>query len=245
MIVACNGKREEFEANGRTLADLRKFVLEQFGIAPEKQKLVLGGKSYKYTDEANLPDVKKALVLATTQENVEIAEKARAEGIRDREKRAYQLTHRGLAYKAREEPLEYTFGGVEALKYGDHERAQRYLERIRDDRAVQALMKKYKLNVGRLTELDPLTNTDFGGGGTIEARKLGLNVGQGLEIRLRIRTDDYEGFRSYRDTKMVLCHELAHNSHGDHDANFWRLCKLYEREIEHLDPFGGQGHRLM
>jgi hypothetical protein len=42
-----------------------------------------------------------------------------------------------------------------------------------------------------------------------------------------------------------LCHELTHNVHGPHDANFWSLCKKLEREVVTLDPFSSQsGHAL-
>jgi hypothetical protein len=38
----------------------------------------------------------------------------------------------------------------------------------------------------------------------------------------------------------VLCHELTHNVHGPHDANFWSLCKKLEKEVITLDPFSSQ-----
>jgi len=45
--------------------------------------------------------------------------------------------------------------------------------------------------------------------------------------------------------RNVLCHELTHNVHGPHDANFWSLCKKLEREVITLDPFSSQsGHAL-
>ena len=40
--------------------------------------------------------------------------------------------------------------------------------------------------------------------------------------------------------RNVLCHELTHNVHGPHDANFWSLCKKLEREVISLDPFASQ-----
>jgi hypothetical protein len=40
--------------------------------------------------------------------------------------------------------------------------------------------------------------------------------------------------------RNVLCHELTHNVHGPHDANFWSLCKKLEKEVITLDPFSGQ-----
>lgn len=40
--------------------------------------------------------------------------------------------------------------------------------------------------------------------------------------------------------RNVLCHELTHNVHGDHDQNFWSLCKKLEKEVISLDPFSSQ-----
>lgn len=39
---------------------------------------------------------------------------------------------------------------------------------------------------------------------------LGLNKNRGQEISLRLRTDDYAGFRKYRSIQHTLVHELAH-----------------------------------
>lgn len=70
-------------------------------------------------------------------------------------------------------------------------------------------MQLHKLSVGVLTELAPHENPGL----------LGLNVNAGQAIKLRIRTDAYDGFRWYKDIRMVLCHELAHNVWGEHDNN--------------------------
>ena len=40
---------------------------------------------------------------------------------------------------------------------------------------------------------------------------LGLNVNKGQEIKLRLRTDDLQGFRKRLTIMKTLCHELAHN----------------------------------
>ena len=70
-------------------------------------------------------------------------------------------------------------------------------------------MNSHRFSVGLLTELAPHEHPEL----------LGLNVNGGQSIKLRIRTDRYDGFRSYRETRRVLCHELAHNVWGDHDNN--------------------------
>lgn len=70
-------------------------------------------------------------------------------------------------------------------------------------------MQKHKFSVGLLTELAPHENPEL----------LGLNVNKGQAIKLRIRTDAYDGFRPYLWIRKVLCHELAHNEWGSHDEN--------------------------
>ena len=66
-----------------------------------------------------------------------------------------------------------------------------------------------QLSVGLLTELAPHEHPNL----------LGLNMNSGQAIKLRLRTDQYDGFRPYSDIRRVLCHELAHNLWGDHDDN--------------------------
>lgn len=83
------------------------------------------------------------------------------------------------------------------------------LTRLSNDPAIRHIMQIHKFSVGLLTELAPHEHPEL----------LGLNVNAGQEIKLRIRTNAYDGFRLYRDIRMVLCHELAHNVWGDHDNN--------------------------
>lgn len=70
-------------------------------------------------------------------------------------------------------------------------------------------MQKHRFSVGVLTELAPHEQPHL----------LGLNVGAGQAIKLRMRTDAYDGFRPYLEVRRVLCHELAHNVWSDHDNN--------------------------
>ncbi len=100
-------------------------------------------------------------------------------------------------------------------------------------------MKKYKWSVGALVEMDPAEHTH------VDHKTLGLNRNKGEVIELRIRTDDYSGFRHYRSIRNVLCHELTHNVHGPHDLNFWNLCKKLEREVVDLDPFSERTARTL
>jgi hypothetical protein len=70
-------------------------------------------------------------------------------------------------------------------------------------------MQTHRFAVGLLTELAPHEHPGL----------LGLNENAGQAIKLRLRTDDYDGFRLYAEVRRVLCHELTHNVWGDHDNN--------------------------
>lgn len=138
------------------------------------------------------------------------------------------------------EDIQYTFHELQPLSILPFpEKSLAVLERLRADRGVQATMKKHKLSVGLLTELDPASNT------TRESKLLGLNTNYGEKIELRLRTDAYDGYRDYKTVRSALCHELAHNRFGDHDRDFHDFWNLLERDAQRLDPFSTESaHRL-
>lgn len=126
---------------------------------------------------------------------------------------------------------QYTFLRVEPLPFlPGAERSRALLHRLRDDPGVRAAMRRHKFSVGLLTEMDPASNTQAGHEGT--TRLLGLNRNRGEVIELRLRTDAYDGYRDYRTVRRTLCHELAHNVFGPHDADFWALCRRIEGEVQ-------------
>jgi len=83
------------------------------------------------------------------------------------------------------------------------------LRRLSSDPAINHVMLTHQLSVGLLTELAPHEHPEL----------LGLNVNAGQAIKLRLRTNQYDGFRSFNEVRRVLCHELAHNVWGEHDNN--------------------------
>lgn len=87
--------------------------------------------------------------------------------------------------------------------------ARTVLDRLASDPAILHVMGKHQFSVGTLTELAPHEQPHL----------LGLNVNAGQAIKLRLRTDAYDGFRPYAEVRRVLCHELSHNLWGDHDNN--------------------------
>ncbi|KAJ7186841.1 WLM-domain-containing protein [Mycena filopes] len=109
------------------------------------------------------------------------------------------------------------------------------LRRLANDPGIRHVMQVHKFAVGVLTELDPRERPDL----------LGLNTNQGQEIKLRLRTDSYDGFRVYSQVRRTLCHELAHNVWGPHDNNFKELNSQLNREVAEFERAAAEGtHRL-
>ena len=132
----------------------------------------------------------------------------------------------------------YTFSTLRPLPYlPQPERSLAYLARLRDDPGIQAVMRSHRWTVPLLTEMDPIQHT------TYNSRTLGLNRNRGEVIELRLRTDVYDGYRDYRTIRNTLCHELAHNVHDEHDADFWSLCRQVETEVLKNDWRGNHSGR--
>lgn len=56
------------------------------------------------------------------------------------------------------------------------------------------------------------------------ARLLGLNVGRGVHVKLRLRRPNRDDcFYPYDQVLDTMLHELCHNAHGPHDAKFYKL----------------------
>ncbi|KAI9883627.1 MAG: 3-methyladenine DNA glycosylase [Watsoniomyces obsoletus] len=131
--------------------------------------------------------------------------------------------------QARDEAI-YTFTTLRPLPYLPHpERSLAFLARLRDDPGIKATMRSHRWTVPVLTEMNPAEHT------THDSRTLGLNRNRGEVIELRLRTDAYDGYRDYKTIRKTLCHELAHNVHGEHDGDFWKLCREVEKEVDRAD----------
>lgn len=133
----------------------------------------------------------------------------------------------------------YGFGAIRPLPHlANPERSAALLQRLADDAGIRSAMRTHRFRVGLLTEMDPAAHT------TTASRTLGLNRNRGHVVELRLRTDAYDGYRDYRSIRRTLCHELAHNTWGDHDANFWALCRAIERHVDRADYWSRRGRTV-
>ena len=235
------------------LLDLSNRVSEELSIPPGNQKFLISPKPGLVTgpfdgeganEHAGLPlrdlrGIRKINLLGSTAAQVSSlnAAVAASKG-RGPSGRATSLSSaiktqtpsRTRDWRSLHDATTYTFLTIRPLPYLPHpERSTRFLERLRDDPGIKTVMGRHKWTVPLLTEMNPADHT------THEGRTLGLNRNGGEVIELRLRTDAYDGYRDYRTIRKTLCHELTHNVHGEHDSQFWELCKQVEREVERDD----------
>ena len=112
------------------------------------------------------------------------------------------------------------------------------LEQLAADAGVRGVMERHCWRVGRLVEFPP-----EGKVGVSEACLLGYNRNRGQEIGLRLRTDDWRGFRKYLRIRETLMHELAHMEYDDHGPGFKELNSQLLREYAELDLTRLEGRR--
>ncbi|TKX26179.1 WLM domain-containing protein 1 [Elsinoe australis] len=227
-----------------TISDLSALISTDFDIPPTNQKLLISPKPGLLRPPFKDPTLplstlttRKITLLGTPTssttelnshlDSVRTRATARANALRSARK--VQATPyrdpRQAAGAAR-----YTFHSIRPLPYlPDPAKSQRYLERLASDPGIKAAMRKHKFSVGLLTEMNPAEHT------THDSKTLGLNRNAGEVIELRLRTDDYDGYRDYKVIRKTLCHELAHNVHGPHERPFWDLMKEIEEEVRRGD----------
>lgn len=248
FTVSFKGHSEKVDIDGEsTLIELATIIESKTDVPIDGQKLMAAkvglikveDKKDKKINELFKDNIAITVIGTTVGElkgATDALDTQRANEDRFRKRLLYQRLHSKRPV-SRQGP-QSLFGKIIALPWGKEREAYEYLNRISNDEAVKKLMHMYKFKVGTLTELDPAANTDH------QSRKLGLNVNNGEIIKLRIRTDDYEGFVSYKQVMKTLCHELSHNRWSEHDSNFWKLTNELEKQLTKLDPFSGRGNRL-
>ncbi|KAF7295016.1 Zinc metalloproteinase [Mycena indigotica] len=229
-----------------TLSDLHQTLEELTTVPPEMQKLLYknspkgGGAPEMSLREAGLKDGSKIQMVGSTLEELgglhakEAEARKRDRILRERALKApVKVRSTGSATAS---DHMYRFHKIAPLPHlPNPESAMTVLQRMANDKAIQHVMRQHQFSVGMLTELDPRERPDL----------LGLNQNHGQEIKVRIRTDSYDGFRPYFDVRRTLCHELAHNVHGPHDENFKRLNSQLNREVAEFERAAKEGtHRL-
>ncbi|KAH9967177.1 WLM-domain-containing protein [Russula dissimulans] len=212
-----------------TLSVLHAHLESLTSVPAARQKLLYKGKRPTHTHETTIQDagltngIKITMLGSTDQElgnmvKVENEQKRRAHVMQERaSKGTVKMRSTGIA-----KPNTFIFHKLEPLPHlPDPASALNILQRLSSDPAINRVMLTHQLSVGLLTELAPHEHPEL----------LGLNVNAGQAIKLRLRTNQYDGFRSYSETRRVLCHELAHNVWGDHENNFKELNSKLNREV--------------
>ncbi|XP_057968988.1 uncharacterized protein LOC131158262 [Malania oleifera] len=107
--------------------------------------------------------------------------------------------------------------------------ARKILEKIA--KQVQPIMRKHKWRVKLLSEFCP-NNPSL----------LGLNVGSGVHVKLRLRRPNRDAdFFPFDQILDTMLHELCHNVHGPHNASFYKLWDEIRKECEELMAKGITG----
>ncbi|KAF8838990.1 WLM-domain-containing protein [Paxillus ammoniavirescens] len=213
------------------LSQLNTRLQELTSVPPPLQKLLFRGKRVQHEDDVTLAQIGlrdgiKIQMLGPTAQEADALAAAESEHqrrekiLRERAlKPQVKLRSTGSSNSAL---TTYLFHEIEPLSHlPKPDTALERLTRLSVDPAIRHIMQKHKFSVGVLTELAPHEHPGL----------LGLNVNAGQAIKLRIRTDAYDGFRPYLEVRRVLCHELTHNVWQDHGNNFKELNSQLNREV--------------
>ena len=207
-------------------------------------KLIVAGSSY-HADDASFPTISSAvkpgqtlLLLSSSVEEIEKIQnfksdplvKGFVEEARDEQRRALrtsELENENPWGGSAKQDREFNFARLEVLykrQVPSPFEAEKLLKKLSLDPAIIDILTTRKWTVGTLCEIDP-EDADIEQAAKGEGEKclLGWNRNFGQRIALRLRTDDFKGFRNYQSITNTLLHELAHNVFGPHDDKFWSL----------------------
>lgn len=222
-----------FPLNG-TVGSLKEHIYTLTSVPPSAQKLMYKGllKNGSTLLESNIASNAKILLVGATEESIHNLEEVEVRRANQKVLAPAKPFNTGRS-GVNSQDARYTFDRIETLQgFSDGEAARKYLERLRDDTGVKAVMTEHRWKVGALIELHP-----------DEREILGFNRNKGQVIALRIRTDDLTGFRIYSSVREVLMHELAHMVHSEHDNNFHMLNRQLLQEVVKLD-WKAKGHTI-
>ncbi|CAO1615792.1 unnamed protein product [Sympodiomycopsis kandeliae] len=224
-----------------SLLDLRQRIFELTSVPPANQKVLpKPAKGIKLTDDtqsleqAGLKDGISLMVLGATAAEVGQIQHQEQEESRWKQPRNYHPsmlkgTKPRTTGSASMNSLSATTSPFQnlaahaSLPTSDalHPKVIQYLSRLANDPGIIHVCHLHNYRIGTLTELLPWENPEL----------LGLNENKGQTIRLRIRTDDAQGFRHYQTTRAVLIHELAHIDVSDHPPEFKILNSKLNAEL--------------
>jgi hypothetical protein len=177
-----------------SVLDLKQSLESTLQIPPTHQKLVSKGRQLADSEPISPLNTQKIMLLAT-QPSAIASLNAQKPQSRRRSPYAVKLPQPRSTASSSTPDSNYTFHRLVPLPHlPQADRAREMLDRLVHDRGIIAIMKKYKWSVGALVEMDPAEHT------YVDHKTLGLNRNRGEVIELRIRTDDYGGFRQYRCT---------------------------------------------
>lgn len=119
---------------------------------------------------------------------------------------------------------------IKTLKKVRENEAKEILEKVA--KQVEPIMRKRRWKVHVLYEFCPANPA-----------LLGLNVGGGAEVKIRLRIPNNEfEFLPYNQILDTMLHELCHNVHGPHNSDFYNLLDEIRKECE--QGFDLPGRRL-
>ena len=253
ISVAHNGTKLDFtfdDDHSASVEDLKHSIAQRTGILSANQKLIVRGKRLPPEERlANLGNSKILLVGSKDSQIKNMNESqqshdalvARSSQRNPYAVRLYDQASSSSRFRTLSDASsQYTFHRIEPLQIYTEgvQTARNLLLRLASDSGIVSIMTNHQFSVGLLTEMDPAMNTGA------SSKILGLNRNAGQIIELRLRTDRYDGFRHYNGIRTVLLHELTHNVHGEHDANFWKLFHELERELKAFEKDKKSGKRL-
>lgn len=178
-----------------TVLELKQSLETSLSIPPSHQKLLSKGHLLQDPDVISSLIGSKLMLLGTSPTTVTELNSHKP-NIRTRSPYAIKLP---VAKSASATPdSTYTFHRLVPLPHLPNVNLARDLLDRLVDRGIIAIMKKYKWTVGALVEMDPAEHT------YVDHKTLGLNRNRGEVIELRIRTDEYAGFRQYRCNSLIF-----------------------------------------
>ncbi|XP_006461763.1 hypothetical protein AGABI2DRAFT_178790 [Agaricus bisporus var. bisporus H97] len=200
----------------KTLTDLQARLHEVTSVPPSNQKLLWKGKKAVGDETALIPLIQAGFKDGVRVQMLGSTEQQHINRVQTRTPSSRPRIQPRIT-PASSSSFRFRFHKIAPLHHlPNPTSAQTLLDKLANDPAILHVMQRHNFSVGLLTELAPHERPGL----------LGFNVNSGQEIKFRIRTDRYGGFRLYNDVRNVLCHERAHNVWGDHDEN------APEQEIE-------------